>query len=237
MTEVARDVGGDGEPASMISTRSRLQWFAIIVVIGIVAAAVLIERQRAAAPPVEVHGVVPDFTLLDQTGRLVSRRDFLDKISVVDFFYTRCTDACPLQTAQMARLQARYAGRAAFQLISITVDPVHDDGPALARYAERYGADPSRWRFLTGPRDVIYRLAVDGFHLAALAAHQRRAPARWALLRPAAAFAHERGGTVIHLVHGSHFAVVDRGAGIIGYFDSLDAGQLRELRTLLDRAL
>jgi len=40
---------------------------------------------------------------------------------------------------------------------------------------------------------------------------------------------------VIQLAHGSQFAVVDRRARIVGYFDSLDAGQLRELRSMLDR--
>ena len=228
----------DNLTGRMRLTRSRLRWVVFAVTIGIVAA-VVVRQQRAAVQPVDVYGVVPDFALVDQTGRAVTRRDLLDKVSVVDFFYTQCTDACPLQSAQMARLQADYGGRGALQLVSITVDPGHDDRATLARYAERYGADPSRWLFLTGPRDVIYRLAVDGFHLAAVAAHRRRVPTGWALLQPPAAFAHEPGpeNKVIQLTHGSHFAVVDRRVRIIGYFDSLDAGQLRELRALLDRSL
>jgi cytochrome oxidase Cu insertion factor (SCO1/SenC/PrrC family) len=187
-------------------TRWWLMSLACAVVIS-TAAVLVIRQERAAEAPVQTYGVVPDFVLVDQTGRTVTRHDFLDKISVVDFFYTRCTDACPLQTAQMARLQTEYARRGALQLISITVDPGHDDGQTLARYAERYGADLAHWRFLTGPRDVIYRLAVEGFHLAAIAAADERVPGMgWNLVRPSAAFAHERGQTrrIIQLAHGSY---------------------------------
>jgi protein SCO1/2 len=213
-----------------------LIWVAFVVAMGVSAAAV-IRQHQATVQPVEIYETVPNFTLLDQTGRTVTRRDFLGKISIVDFFYTQCTDACPLQTAQMARLQADYAGRRALQLISITVDPGHDDRETLARYAERYGADPSRWLFLTGPREVIYRLAVDGFHLAAVATLERPAPARPTFLWPTQAFAHEprQDGRVIQLTHGSQFAVVDREARIVGYFDGLDASQMRDLRSMLDR--
>jgi cytochrome oxidase Cu insertion factor (SCO1/SenC/PrrC family) len=221
--------------------RSSLPWLAYACAVIITVAGTLAIRQHAAAEePTEIYRVVPEFVLIDRTGRAVTRRDFLNKISVVDFFYTQCTDACPLQTAQMARLQAEYAGLPALQLVSITVDPRHDDGKTLARYANGYGADPSRWLFLTGPRDVIYRLAVDGFHLAAIAAMPQRPPsAGWNLLTPSAAFAHEREQRprIIQLAHGSYFAVVDREARIIGYFDSLNADQLRELRSLLDRRL
>jgi cytochrome oxidase Cu insertion factor (SCO1/SenC/PrrC family) len=219
--------------------QSRLMWVAFAVVIGFVAALV-VRQHRPAVEDVEAYGIVPDFTLVDRTGRTVTRRDFLDEISVVDFFYTRCRDACPLQSAQMARLQADYAGRRGLQLVSITVDPGHDDSETLARYADRYGADPSRWLFLTGPRDVIYRLAVDGFHLAAVAAaHEPVPPTAWSLSRPSAAFAHEAGhdSRIIQLAHGSHFAVVDREARIVGYFDSLDASQMQNLSATLDHLL
>ena len=223
-------------------TQSWVTWFAVAVAAAVITttAALVIRQHRAVEQPVEIYGVVPDFALVDRTGRTVTRRNFLDKISVVDFFYTQCTDACPLQTAQMARLQGEYAGVAALQLVSITVDPRHDDGKTLARYANGYGADPSRWLFLTGSRDVIYRLAVDGFHLAAIAAIGERAPsAGWSLVTPSIAFAHERGRSsrIIQLAHGSYLAVVDRQARIVGYFDSLNADQLRELRSLLDRQL
>lgn len=86
---------------------------------------------------------------------------------------------------------------------------------------------------------MIYRLAVDGFHLAAVAMRRPPESSWWSLLRPTAAFAHEPAprGRVIRLAHASHFAVVEREARIVGYFDSLDTRQLENLRGTLDRWL
>jgi protein SCO1/2 len=212
---------------------------AVVAAVTTTTAALVIRQHRAVEQPVEIYGVVPDFTLVDRAGRTVTQRNFLDKISVVDFFYTQCTDACPLQTAQMARLQADYAGRRALQLISITVDPGHDDRETLARYAERYGADPSRWLFLTGPREVIYRLAVDGFHLATIASVPAGAASPWSWLAPASAWAHEDEASpgIIQLTHASRFALVDRHGRIRNYFDGTDWDAVKRLATELEQLL
>ncbi|MEO8245379.1 MAG: SCO family protein [bacterium] len=39
---------------------------------------------------------IPDFTLSDATGALVHPADFLGKVVVLHFIYSRCTDVCPL---------------------------------------------------------------------------------------------------------------------------------------------
>ncbi len=113
----------------------------------------------------DVYGHVPDFSLIERSGRRVGRSDLLGKIWVVDFFYTRCTDTCPLQSAHMARLQADLSGQRDVRLVSISIDPEHDTPKVLIAYARRFRADPDRWLFLTGSRAAIYQLAVDGFHL------------------------------------------------------------------------
>jgi cytochrome oxidase Cu insertion factor (SCO1/SenC/PrrC family) len=209
----------------------------LVIAVTAAAAAAWHWRSGAAVEPTTGYGRVPDFALVDRTGRTVTRRDFLGKISVVDFFYTRCTDACPLQSAQMRVLQNRYGGRG-LQLVSITVDPAHDDRATLAAYARSIGADP-RWLFLTGRRDDIYRLAVDGFHLAAVATSESRFPGPWAFWQPPLALAHElvNEPRIIQLTHASQFAVVDRQARIAGYFDSFDSEQRQELRDRLDHWL
>jgi protein SCO1/2 len=130
-----------------------------------------------------------------------------------------------LQSAHLARLQADLAGIADVRLVSITVDPDHDSPRVLSAYAARFHADPHRWLFLTGPRDAIYRLAVDGFHLAAVSSRQRQAaPTPWVWLGPSRAWAHEEQASprIITLVHSSRFALVDRQGRIRGYFAGLD---------------
>jgi cytochrome oxidase Cu insertion factor (SCO1/SenC/PrrC family) len=95
----------------------------------------------------------------------VTRADLVGRVWVANFIYTQCTETCPLQSAQLARLQAEFAAESDLRLVSITVDPERDTPAVLSRYAERYAADPARWLFLTGDKGAIYRLARDGFRL------------------------------------------------------------------------
>src|SRR5262249_51610774 len=44
-------------------------------------------------------------------------------------------------------------------------DPEYDRPPILQQYAQRFGADPERWLFLTGERDEVYRLIRKDFLL------------------------------------------------------------------------
>jgi protein SCO1/2 len=100
-------------------------------------------------PALSVIRPAPDFTLHDPDGRPVRLGDLRGRVVVVSFVYTRCADACPILTGQLARLQARL-GRDGerVRLLTITVDPERDTAPVLAAYARRFGADPRRWRFL-----------------------------------------------------------------------------------------
>lgn len=192
---------------------------------------------RPSEPGTIVFGVVPDFSLVERSGRTITRADLLGKVSVVNFFYTRCPDSCPLQSAHLARLQADLAGVSDVLLVSITVDPDHDDRDALASYASRFGADSRRWLFLTGPRQDIYQLAIHGFHLAVVTSRSLFPEGgRW-WLGPARAWAHEDEAPagIIRLVHASRFALVDRQARILGYFEGSDWGDVERLRATLAR--
>jgi cytochrome oxidase Cu insertion factor (SCO1/SenC/PrrC family) len=112
-----------------------------------------------------VYGRVPEFSLIERSGRRVDAAALRGNVWIADFIYTRCTDTCPLQSAQMARLQTEYRDDPDLRLVSITVDPERDTPQVLARYAARFGADPARWLFLTGEKTAIFRLAREGFRL------------------------------------------------------------------------
>jgi cytochrome oxidase Cu insertion factor (SCO1/SenC/PrrC family) len=114
-------------------------------------------------------GVVPEFTLTERSERRVTRNDLLGRVWVVNFFYASCLDTCPLQSAEMANLQRDLADAPDVRLVSISVDPDHDTPESLRAYAQRFGADPERWLFLTGDKAAIVRLAQDGFHLSVVA--------------------------------------------------------------------
>jgi protein SCO1/2 len=66
-------------------------------------------------------------------------------------------------SAKMKRILNRTGN--GIHLVSFTVDPEHDLPPVLTAYAKRFGADPSRWSFLTGAHDELQRLNRNVFKL------------------------------------------------------------------------
>jgi protein SCO1/2 len=179
------------------------------------------------------YGEVPDFALTERSGRQITRADLFGKVWIADFFYTECPDVCPLLSTHMARLQDALAQAPDVRLVSISVDPEHDTPEVLAAYATRYGADPDRWLFLTGPKDAIYRLAIDGFHLGIVdrgdQAQGRTSQGRsW--LGSRSAWAHAVPNAERALIHSSRFVLVDRQAQIRGYYYGTDWESLDRLQ-------
>jgi len=174
--------------------------------------------QQRPLEGLDVYGTVPDFALTERSGKTISRADLRSSVWIADFIYTGCTDTCPLQSAEMARLQEELAGRSGVKLVSISVDPATDSPPILAEYAARYNADRDRWLFLTGPRDRITELVQEGFRLSAASV-------------PAA------GAEAGVILHSPRFVLVDREARIRGYYDSREPEALRRLRRDLEKLL
>ena len=147
----------------------------------------------------KVFGTVPLFSLIERSGTPVTRDDLMGNVWIVNFFYTHCPDTCPLQTANIAQFQRDLKDVKDLYFVSITVDPDRDTPPVLREYADRYGADPARWLFLTGEKEAIYRLAREGFHLGAgFPNDQGQGPAKGR--------AHPVAGTVTSYLTGWHSA-------------------------------
>ena len=78
------------------------------------------------------------------------------KVVAINFIYTTCPDACPLETARMTEVQQILGDRVGKDVFfySITIDPEIDTPEVLADYAQRYRTGPG-WTFLTGrERDI-----------------------------------------------------------------------------------
>jgi protein SCO1/2 len=99
--------------------------------------------------------------LTDQAGRTVRLSQFHGEPVAVTFAYTRCPDAtaCPMTMTKFAKLNAALAKEKDGRLLAVTVDPETDTPAVLADYARRIGADPDRWRFLTGDPRALARVA------------------------------------------------------------------------------
>jgi protein SCO1/2 len=100
----------------------------------------------------------PNLPVVNQDGQALRFYDDLikDKIVVVMFIYTSCTDICPLTTARMTQIEDKLGaavGRDIF-IVSMTVDPQIDTPEKLKAYATRFGTGPG-WTFVTGkPEDI-----------------------------------------------------------------------------------
>lgn len=101
---------------------------------------------------------LPNITLTDAHGKHVSLASLKGKPVLFDFFYTTCPGPCLMLTQRM-KLIADQLGAALGTkawLVSITVDPEHDQPQQLANYVKEQGAaDTSGWLFLTGTPQQI----------------------------------------------------------------------------------
>jgi protein SCO1 len=167
-----------------------------------------------AAKPLEGlqrYGSVPQFSLVERSGKAITLADLRGSIWIADFIYTTCQDTCPMQTAEMAQLQEEWKDREGLKLVSFSVDPEKDTTAVLSRYADRYKADGQRWLFLTGAKEEISRLVQAGFRLSAVAL-----PGDGNV------------GSVI--MHSPRFVLIDKQAEIRGYYDSRDPQALQRLK-------
>ena len=104
--------------------------------------------------------LMPNMALWDQSGRLVMKKDFLGHPLALNFVFTSCRVArmCPASTSSMKRLGdalAKLPGAANVRLLTITFDPETDSPGVLRTYADGYGIDHERHRFLTGDAGQI----------------------------------------------------------------------------------
>ena len=106
----------------------------------------------------EDHRIL-DFELVNHLGDTVRLADVEGQILVVDFFFSRCATICPLMTRNLQRIHDRLDPQMPVRILSHSVTPQADSVSVLNRYAEKHGANPELWWFLTGEKKEIYKLA------------------------------------------------------------------------------
>lgn len=118
--------------------------------------------RRVAPKPQSKARSLPNVVLHTQDNKPVRLYEDLlkDKIFLINMFFVTCTDgACPLATANLAKVQRLIGprlGRDIF-MYSITLDPERDKPPLLKAYAAHFKPRPG-WLFLTGGFDDTERL-------------------------------------------------------------------------------
>ena len=109
---------------------------------------------------------VPDASLVDEHAKPMNLAQLKGYVTVYDFIFTNCAGSCPMMTATMRRLTTKVDRNAKVRFVSISVDPARDTPAVLHDYATKVRND-DRWIFLTGDRDTVVNLSVNGFKLAA----------------------------------------------------------------------
>jgi len=171
-----------------------------------------VEAKRLASERDESFQVDPDwlteYELTERSGRRFHSSELAGKVHVVNFFFTACPTACPLQTQQVQELDREF-GERGVHFLSISCDPERDTPATLKAYADRYQADPERWLFLTGDFDYTRRVAAEIY---------------WTPLPQ-------------RMAHREELVAVDKWGKVRGSFKWNDPAEVTELRELLNQLL
>ena len=115
-----------------------------------------------------VYHTIADFRFVNQDSAIVTKATFDEKIYVADFFFTSCRTICPIMKTQMLRVYDSIENDPEVLIISHTIDPKHDTVGLLKDFADRLGVKSSKWHFVTGNQDSIYRLAQTSYFSTAM---------------------------------------------------------------------
>ena len=102
---------------------------------------------------------IPDFSFTNQNGETITRKNFDNKITVVDFFFTTCPGICKKLTSSLMQVQQAFKDDDKVMLLSHSVTPEKDNVAVLKNYAEEHNANNGKWNFVTGDKMAIYKIA------------------------------------------------------------------------------
>jgi protein SCO1/2 len=124
-------------------------------------------QQQGGSKKLPVWRQVADFTLTNQNGQATTLADLRGKVWLADIIFTTCPGPCRQMTREMKDIQDALPPGAETKLISLTTFPDMDTPAVLKAYGEKFGAEFSRWSFLTGTKAEIAQLATNSLGLAA----------------------------------------------------------------------
>jgi protein SCO1/2 len=129
----------------------------------------------------------------------------------------------------MSKLQTalKSARQTSVRLLSVSVDPEWDTPERLSIYADKHGADPKRWFFLTGELNAVQQLVKEGFQLAMMnemnEMNERNAPPQGS--HPA----HGQHKQLEQIVHSDRFVLIDPEFRIRAYYRGNEAGLIDQV--------
>jgi protein SCO1/2 len=155
---------------------------------------------------------ISDFSFLNQLGDTIRKSDVSGHIFVADYFFTTCGGICPKMTTQLQRVHQEFLNDPHFLILSHTVNPKIDTVEVMYKYAERFGADHSKWWFLTGSKADLYTMARKSY-----------------LVVPDEADPNFEHGAESDFIHTENFVLIDPDGRIRGMYDGTNAAEVSEL--------
>ena len=153
--------------------------------------------------------VISEFQMKDHQGRIISEKNWENKIVVADFFFTHCPSICPKMTKNLATVQQAFSNDPGLLIQSYSVDPERDSVGQLSQYAARFGITGSNWSLLTGDKKEIYRLARKSFLIVAT----------------------DGDGGPQDFIHSDKLVLIDTKKRIRGYYDGTSVSETRQMIT------
>lgn len=132
-------------------------FFALLVVAFLIALSFVIPNfTKSKLPPINT---VKPFAFLNQDGQTVTDKTIDGKVVVVNYFFTTCKSVCPRMNNDLKPVYETFKNEPDFLMLSHTCDPERDSLPVLKHYADSMQVNTSKWQFLTGRKDSLYRMA------------------------------------------------------------------------------
>ncbi len=161
---------------------------------------------------------VKPFHFTNQDGQPVTDADVLNKITVVEYFFTTCKGICPKLNTNMKDIYTQFKEEPDFQIFSHTCNPDTDSVPVLKHYADSLQVDTKKWIFITGRKDSLYQMARSSYLLDDPKNNVEKIEDQF--------------------IHTQFFALVDRNGKVRGkIYDGLKAIEVQQLKRDLARLL
>jgi protein SCO1/2 len=170
---------------------------------------------QQASKQLQRYWPLPDFSLIERSGKTINLSDLRGKVWVADFFYTSCPGPCPMMTSRLSQIHKTTRALPDVLLVSISTDPLKDTPTVLGEYAQKFGAD-DKWLFLTGEKDTIFTLANKGFKLGVT---------------------EDPAGGKEPITHSTKLALVDKNSIVRGFYDSANPAEAARLTGDIERLL
>ena len=153
------------------------------------------------------YHTISDFSFTNQNGKIITQKDYEDKIYVADFFFTTCGSICPKMTTNLEDVQKAFANNPKVMLLSHTVFPETDSVSVLKQYAIKHNVDGNKWNLVTGDKKEIYTMARKSYLAVKLGKPEE----------------------LYDMVHTENFVLVDSKRRVRGFYDGTNKEEVQKL--------